>query len=341
LTIIDRNKADAVFARLLDAYLRKEYPYDQADAIPPQVRENLPETLEWGSREHALFLFAVCYWMRGGIESHTAIRQLTRLYDLERDIFSPLGGSISEATDLAQKFRSVGLGFNAEEIGRMWKKNLAKIAHFYGGDPRIIFSGIKTYEEACERIQNKKGRGFLGFQEKMVSMLIYFYMDAGIIDRWNFPIPVDFHVLRTVFAHEIVVADPSEFNGNGFFTKPILAAVRNLFQSYCIKNDVDPLVLCNAVWLHSGLMCNQHPGNQSVVGGRHGRKTELWPVARWSLAQTRTYERTCAVCVVRNTCRWCVPSAEYYIRGRLILREERGEPSQQPLFPILVQHAAR
>ncbi len=165
-------------------------------------------------------------------------------------------------------------------------------------------------------------------------MLTYFYMDAGIVDRWNFPIPVDFHVLRTVFAHEIVVPDPEEFNGNGFYTKPILAAVRKLFQSYCAEHHVDPLRLCDAVWLHSGLMCSQHPGNQSIVGGRHGRNTELWPILRWSEAQEKTYERTCACCAIQGTCRWLVPSAEYYIRGRIVLREMRDSPPQQSFFPI-------
>jgi len=333
--IIDRDKAESILTRLLDAYLRKEHPFDQPEATPPQVRENLPKTLEWGSREHALFLFAVCYWMRGGIQSDTAVRQLTLLYDAAETIFLPESEPTLVAAELAAIFRTVGLGFNADQIGRLWKENLRRIACLWDGDPRSIFSGVTTYEEACARIQNKRGGGFLGFQEKMVSMLTYFYMDAGIVDRWHFPIPVDFHVLRTMFAHEIVVADASEFNGNGFYTKPILAAVRSLFQNYCAENNVDPLALCDAVWLHSGLMCNQHPGNQSEVGGRHGRKTDLWPIARWSSAQTRTYERTCAVCVVRETCRWCVPSAEYYIRGRVVLRERRDAPPQLPLFPII------
>jgi hypothetical protein len=333
---IDHAKAETILSRLLDAYLRKEYPFDQPEAKPPQISENLPKSLGWGTREHALFLFAVCYWMRGGIKSGTAIKALARLYDASPEIFLPESEPATTAAELTAKFRSVGLGFNSDEIGTAWKNNLRKIAARWDNDPRTIFSGVTTYEEACERIQNKGKRGFHGFQEKMVSMLTYFYMDAGIVDRWHFPIPVDFHVLRTVFAHEIVIADRSEFNGNGFYTKPILAAVRNLFQSYCVRNNVDPLLLCDAVWLYSGLMCNQHPGNQSEVGSRDGRQTELRPTARWSQAQTKTYERTCGVCVVQKSCKWCVPSAEYYVRGRIVLREERDTPPQQSFFPILI-----
>ncbi len=332
---VDKERAVVIFDRLRALYLSKEYPFNQPLATSPTIPENLPQSLETGTREHALFLFMLCYWMRGGIKSHTATKQLSRLYEADPDIFLPESVHRLAENRLAVGFRSVGLGFNADEIAGIWLGNLIKIANEWEGDPRTLFAGISTYEEGCERIQNKGGRGFRGFQEKMVSMLTYFYMDAGIVDRWHFPIPVDFHVLRIVFAHEIIIVAPGEANGNGFYTKPVLAAVRNLCHQYCVEHSVDPIELCVAVWLYSGLMCNQHPGNKSIVGGRHGRKTELWPIARWTLAQTRTYERTCAVCPIRQTCRWCVPSAEYYIRGQLVLREERDEPSQLPLFPFL------
>ena len=167
----------------------------------------------------------------------------------------------------------------------------------------------------------------------MVSMLTYFYMDAGIVDRWNFPIPVDFHALRTMFAHEIVIADQSEWNGNA----PCGGRRRPAGELPKLSPKRASATLCEAVWLYSGLMCNQHPGNQSIEIGLHeGRKTELRPMPRWSLAQTRTYERTCAACFIQNTCRQCVPSAEYYVGGRIILRKERDAPPQQSLFPLLL-----
>lgn len=328
------EKATAIFDRLIKAYSSKEYPFNLPDATPPQIPGNLPHSLKTGTREHAMFLFKLCYWMRGGIQSHTATKQLSRLYDASPRIFLPEAWTDLNAPLLAAMFRLFGLGFNADEISKAWISNLKKIAEEWGGDPRNLFQGIGTFEEACERIQHKRKNGFLGFQEKMVSMIIYFYMDAAIVDPWNFPIPVDFHALRTLFAHEIIVADKSEFNGNGFYTKTVLAKARELFHDYCATHGVDPLVLCEAVWLYSGIMCNQHPGNQSNVGGRHGRKTELHPVDRWSAAQSKTYERTCRICVINASCKWCVPSAEYYIRGRLVLRERRDEPLQESLFPI-------
>ena len=336
---VDKEKARKILNRLVLAYSEKEYPFSLPEAVPPQVRENLPPNMVWGSREHALFLFVSCYWMRGGIKSGEAIRRLTRIYMSFPEIFLPefiLEMHEIELPAFAAFLRLFRLGFNADESAKIWKKNFQKISSEWNGDPRKIFENVSTYEEACDRIQNKNGNGFHGFQEKMVSMITYFFMDAGIIDRWHFPIPVDFHVLRTVFAHEIIVAEPSEANGNGFYTRGVLAAVRKLFQNYCTEHNVDPVILCEAVWLHSGLMCNQHPGNQTNEGEQDGRKTKLTPVPKWSLAQAKTYDRICAVCVVRKTCVWCIPSAEYYVAGKLVLREKRESPPQSSLFDILL-----
>ncbi len=329
---VDTEKAEMIFSRLLEAYSLKEYPYDQPEATLPNAPENLPRMLKRGTREHALFLFGLCYWMRGGIKSHTAVKQLASLYDAYPEMFFPESSPKLVVSTLALRFCNGGLGFNASKIAEMWVENLAKIDTKWNGDPRTLLANLSTYEEACERIQNKRHKGFRGFQEKMVSMLIYFFMDAGLVDCFHFPIPVDFHVLRMIFAHEIIITQEDDANGKGFYTEPVLALVRELFRSYCIDHCANPLRLCDAVWMYSRLMCAKHPGNQSDVGGRHGRKTLLWPVTRWTPAQTRAFERTCGVCTIRETCRWCIPSAEYYIRGRIVPRERRDTPRQQNLF---------
>lgn len=336
---VNTERAEQVLGTLLLAYRQKRYPFDQPEAVPPQIRENLPESLIWGSREHGLFLFALCYWMRGGIKSHVAIRQLTRLYNHEPAIFLPENEEDWDAASLTDQFNVVHLGFNAEQTGQIWKQNLKTLRTLWESDPRNLFQGISTYEEACARIQNRRKSGFKGFQEKMVSMLAYFFMHADMIDRWDFPIPVDFHVLRTIFAHEILTVESEDGGKNGFYTKPVLATVRELLLNYCKRHNVDPIELCDAVWLYSGIMCSQYAGNQSSEGSskRNGRRTIIHPIARWTSAQTRRYERTCAVCVVRATCTWTIPAAAYYVGGRLELRERHESPDQGSFFPVFNQ----
>ncbi len=333
---VDKKMAVWIFDRLVDARIRMHYPYNLSKATPPQVPENLPRSLTRGSKEHALFLFALCYWMRGGIESDTATRQLAALYDFAPNIFLPECAAKMYPCVLRGLFRFAGLTFNADQIAHLWKANAKKLAEEWGGDPRTIFSGIDTYEEACARIQNKNGKGFGGFQEKMVSMIIYFFMDAGMIDRWNFPPPVDFHCLRIVFASKIVRASTRDRTRNGFYTKPVLATVRELLREYCAERNVDPVILCEALWIHSRIMCAEHPGNMSMVSKtRKGRRTKITPVPRWTAAQARAYERTCRVCPIEDVCTFCIPSAHYYIGGMLQMRCVRDAPPQQSLFSIL------
>lgn len=329
---VHKRKAFEIFDRLLGMYLRKEYPFNLPGAVLPQRNGYIPEEARQDKRKYALFLFAACYWMRGGIKSDTAFQQLGTFYRQDPGSFLPENAEALSAAVLADKLKAIGLGYNVKEISGFWKENLSKLDRKWKGDPCNLFAGISTYEEACDRIQNNKSNGFGGFQEKMVSMLTYFLMDAGLVDPWNFPVPVDFHVIRIVFANEILVAGKDEMNGSGLYIKKNLDAIRRLVMDYCRERDVDPLLLADALWLYSQLQCSRHPGNQSNVGGRHGRMTKLWPIKRWSEAQTKAYEETCGVCPLRRTCRWCVPSAEYYIRGRIILRERRDSPPQGNLF---------
>jgi hypothetical protein len=147
--LVNQEIADQVFGRLLHSYRSKKYPYNLPAAVPPQIPENLPKSFKRGSREHAMFLFTLCYWMRGGIESSTATKQLTRLYNADSSIFLPESEPQLVASDLTERFKAVGLGFNAEQTGEIWKENLARIASRWNGDPRNILADVVTYEDAC------------------------------------------------------------------------------------------------------------------------------------------------------------------------------------------------
>ena len=77
---VDIGKLELVLNRLMAAFDTGQYPFDKPWAKPPQIPENMPRNLTLGSKEHALFLFCLCYHMRGGIDSITAIKSLAKLY---------------------------------------------------------------------------------------------------------------------------------------------------------------------------------------------------------------------------------------------------------------------
>ena len=71
--VIKRTKAYEVFDKLMYAYQHKKFPYNLPTAQPPQIIENMPKGLVFRTREHACYLFCLCYYMRGEIRSDVAM----------------------------------------------------------------------------------------------------------------------------------------------------------------------------------------------------------------------------------------------------------------------------
>ena len=335
--IVDRERARTLFDTLVAAFEARAYPYALKDAQVPHIPENLPRGGFRDECSRAGYFFALCYYMRGGIRSDYAAKRLSRVYDLEPRIFLPEAGSKTPVEFLQWILKGVGLGYNLKKISQLWIENSERVVDFLGGDFRNIFKDVESNEAAGERIKNKESArrrapgsypGFLGFQEKMVSMLIYFFMDAGFIDPWHFPVPVDFHVLRVFFAHEVLRVE--EYDNRNFYKPEVLAAARELTKSYAREHDLDPLRLSEVFWCLSRSICERHPGNTSSGGRiRRGRKTILTPgVVDWRFSQQRAYHSACASCPVEGTCNWNIPSSPYYIQGKLVVRGRRERSPQ-------------
>jgi len=334
------DKAELVFGRLLAALAHKEYPYDRTEE--PQVHSNLPPSLPLGKVEHARFLFYACLYMRGGIKSDEAIRRMSQLYGRHPSLFDPFSFSKRYKGDVERVAGSLsdsGLGFGSGRVGGYWVLNSRKLARFWSGDPRMLFGGVSDYRGACERIINgglfseDSSHGFLGFREKMVSMLIHFLAREGMIESILFPPPVDFHILRVVLEHEVITVHDVKPEEN-IFKLQLTDAVRALLVQYCEQHKADPLELGAALWLLSRTLCKLHPGNGTRrVGEYWARRIVLVPVeVHWSSTQTRRYERGCGRCPVQGTCRFLIPSLPYYVKGRVEIRGFRRQPPQLHLF---------
>ena len=332
---VDRERAHNAFQALLKVYRDGAYPFSEPEVQPPQVKENMPKTLVYGSLEHASYLKVSCFWMRGGIRSVTAFQLLSTFYDAHPEFFVPSEWKRIDPVALCRLLQDSRLGFQANFISRAWRENFRRIAERHDGDPVNLVRGVASYEEACGRIKNSGKEGLLGFREKMVSMLIYFFLDARlVVPSFAFPLPVDFHVCRIVLANELVVVkNPPK----GDHYKPeVLAVIRELVVGFCVETGTDVIEFCNALWLFSQAMCARYAGNESLQIRGSGRQAVIEPAPRWSLAQTAAFYRSCDKCVLASTCRWAIPSMNYYISGQLILREPREVPTQGNLFKMLV-----
>lgn len=162
----------------------------------------------------------------------------------------------------------------------------------------------------------------------MTSMIIYYLMDEGLIDPFVLPIPIDLHVMRVSIANELIKF-PNAPYGTNLFTDVTLETLRRLYFDYAVEHGVNPLRLCDAVWMLSESSCGKHPGNRTIEplgrDKRQGRSTYLLPgkVDENDPAQQAAYAKTCAVCPLENTCRYNIPGTHYYVGGSIIIRGER------------------
>lgn len=333
---INWNRAHEVFSRLLNSYHQLEPPYAHGVTTLPQ--KQLPKNLQPGTREHALFLWVVTLYMRGGLNSNRVYEALLGIHENHEELFASTlvgnGNQTIAAARIRELLHEEGLKQKADEISQFWAAGLHKLALHWNGDPRELFADSASYEKVCGRIicdnakyKHEDPHGFPGFREKLVSMLAYYLMEAGLISPLVFPVPTDFHVMRVLTSHRILYVPKAQY-GDDLMRGQLQKAGRRLTAGYCRKYGVSPVELSNVLWLLSRTFCKLHPGNATLQPeGYDARKTTLVPMkVTWSRSQVRRFERSCAICPAGGTCKYNVPAAEYYRKGRIVLRGEREEP---------------
>jgi hypothetical protein len=64
-----------------------------------------------------------------------------------------------------------------------------------------------------------------------------------------------------------------------------------------------------------------------VEKARKARRRTITDIPfQWDIRLQDLYERTCGHCPVELECRWNIPSADYYVKGRIRLRQVRSVP---------------
>lgn len=332
--------AEDVFGRMLEAYHERTYPFSFAATQLPQKRENLPPGLEWQSRDHAMFLFILCLWMRGGIRSDEAGIALGRVYANNPEWFNPHWVKDQSYEELLFVLKNSGLSGLSKTNAGFWIENCRRLSERWDGDPVNLLRGVVHYDEACARIKNSKSKkkpsGFMGFQEKMVSMLIYFLVDTGFagLESFLFPVPVDIHVFRIILAHEVLTVAGAPA-GENLYTDEVLKPTREFFVRYCVKHSIDPIHLSDTLWIWSRTLCGMQPGNRTRKGEGRNRSTTIYhdPVV-WTKSALDSYQRSCGSCLIETSCRWNIPSAFHYIHGCTYPRTLREQPPQRQLVNI-------
>ena len=320
------DRLDAIVDKLIAERKAERFPYHLDEAQLPQAPQNMPPSLERGGVEHAMFLMNTCYYMRGGIKSVAAFRSLSALYEQQPDLFDAHRAQSMSPDFVQGHLAAFGLNYKSAEVSKSWIENSRRMVETYDGDPRKIFRGDIDYDELLSRIRNQDGRGFIGFQKKMASMLSYYLMSDGLVPYRDYPLPVDFHVLRVSAANGIVTFDRPAENGN-ILSDDVLDMLREMYRDYSVTHNVSQLDVCDAVWSLSAAVCGKQPGNiwlePDKANGRSGRSTLIHPlkIDLNDPRQQRMYRDSCGLCPLEETCQTNYPSKPYYVAG-----EMRGSP---------------
>jgi hypothetical protein len=98
---------------------------------------------------------------------------------------------------------------------------------------------------------------------------------------------------------------------------------------------ISPIDLSDAVWSLSMLSCSQAAGNKSAVTKpRSGRSTaiEAKPYNVYDPRQQHREAAVCGTCAVKELCKVCIPSAQYYVAGRMVITDQRTAFAESRLF---------
>ncbi|MBI4118347.1 MAG: hypothetical protein HY455_02345 [Parcubacteria group bacterium] len=339
--VVNKRRANHLLDVLVGRYKEKVFPFNLPAAYVPQ--ELIPPSIRDDALTLGRFLFFVCTYMRGGIESHTAFRQLIRMWEAHPELFIPREAMRMTEDAIVPILREY-IGWDADNAGRFWRINAERLERGWGGDPRALIQNLTSYDEVIRRIAYKPSstkkplsldpndEGFIGFQHKMASLLIYFYdWEGWLKPRFLYPSPADFHHYRLFIANEAVMVTMDEGREIRYHEK-VSGVIRDLTLEYLEKTGADPIDLADAIWLYSLLLCGESPA--TVV---NGAPKEILPLfaegdegrsgdSAWSAGQLKRLMRTCGACPLQDTCVYAIPSQPYYRRGTLLLWERERPP---------------
>lgn len=337
------ERINSVLNQLLNTYRNSGFPYNQDSARVPQDPRHMPRNLNLDPEtrtyeeqlEVARFWFADCYYMRGVNDSNAMTVNLASLHESHPEIFVFENAAQMNPVQIENLLLEHHLAVQHKQTSEHWVENAKRMVDRFDGDPLKIFEGSPEYETLVERIRNdSKGNGFKGFQKKMASMLAYYYMSSDLVPYRNYPLPVDFHVIRLSVAHELITFTNLPENGQIPF-EATTDFLRGVFYEFAERHNISQLELCDVVWLFSKELCSASPGNSMRQIGKYAaRGTELVPAIqnpeRVTAEHREAYAKSCGLCPVKDTCTHNVPSARYYKQGIVLLPDPKVHMDSEP-----------
>ena len=133
----------------------KLYPYNRKDAVIPQ--RVIPKDLRKDTYALGCFYFYTCIYMRGGIESLQAFNALIRMWRAYPDLFDPVRAHVMKMEDV-QTILKKFIGWDSKAAATNWVENSQRLVEDWNGNPLNLIKGLRSYNEACRRMRNKRSK---------------------------------------------------------------------------------------------------------------------------------------------------------------------------------------
>jgi hypothetical protein len=245
---INEERASAVISTLDRAFAKREGVLAELDDL---VENQIPDDVQHGSREHALFLF---YTVANdhGVKSARLYERAKQLFRDRADAFEPsvvvrnyTGGDDPALIEVTGK--RLGTRYPGE-TAKGWYANSSRLLETYGGDPRVLFGGHADANELLASI-----RSFRGYGPKTGGMLLRALVGLGFARVANLEdvlVPVDIHDSRIAFWTEIASSD-----------RPVqdyyahVARIQRFLRDTCKRLNIGWLDVDRALWIIGSRGC--------------------------------------------------------------------------------------
>lgn len=269
---------------------------DGYTGIPPEVK-NLPQKIEYGSRNHANLLFLYAFTSSHGVKTNDVIHRISQAIDQ-----SESGLALIDPLDDKVNIRWIAdLGLISRRIKKRadWLvANKLKLVDMYDGDPRLIFANTPPTKDALlEKIME-----FDGFGLKIASLLIVFFQGTFWHHHPTSPIDEELHAKLLQ-----VRAIPTDIHLMRMFGQCDLISSCRRDHHHALSNASSEVI---------AEIAKRHPFSTRLLaqasferGSQICRNKPKDPVEQASYCK--------ANCSIEPFCSYLIPADEYGITGRL------------------------
>ena len=255
VVILDKEKSSEVFQSVVLAWGRREKDFIKFE--PPE-RKLRPKHIEYGSREHALWILACGHWSRSGQQANQAIGLVAQFAEKYPHFLDPLAKRSKRQWKEFIRYMLPTFPFNeAEKMRRLrhWLRTLEYLK-FYGGDPRNIFHLINLSGDIREEIIDRL-TDFPGVAHKIAQLTAQWFQEVDWPDESEFwdcfnKVPVsaiDIWLMRLVYQLGLVVEYTSEHRDR--IGRPISDQIVEI----CSEHGIDHRALIQALWHIGARIC--------------------------------------------------------------------------------------